>query len=91
MAPLLTIRQVAELLRLSESTVRTMVERRIIPVYRVGTGRGSIRISRDDLRVYLENQREERSEPVRSDRLELRPKGLTRRPDGKPLRHFLPD
>jgi excisionase family DNA binding protein len=88
MAPPLTIRQVAELLRLSESTVRTMAEQRIIPIYRVGTGRGSIRISPDDLHVYLENQREERPEPVRAA---PRPRVLTRRPDGKPLRHILSD
>jgi excisionase family DNA binding protein len=82
-----SIREVAEQIGVSESTVRTMTERCIIPHYRIGTGRGAIRISSDDLEVYLARQRRE----TVPDRIpQPRHRVLTLPRDGKPCPHFGP-
>jgi excisionase family DNA binding protein len=85
MIPLLSIREAAKLLGISDSTMRTMTERGLIPHYRVGTGRGSIRISSDDLEVYLACQ--QREAPA-DRRPQPRARVLTRLPDGKPMTRF---
>jgi excisionase family DNA binding protein len=51
---LLTIPDVAELLRLSSSTVRRLQQRRKIPFLKVG---GRVRFMRSDIASYLEKQR----------------------------------
>ena len=51
---LLTISEVAELLKLSVSTVRRLQRQRKIPFVRVGR---SIRFARSDLAAYLEKRR----------------------------------
>jgi excisionase family DNA binding protein len=53
---LLTIAGVAEFLKISESTVRRLQQRRLIPFFKVG---GSIRFTKSDLVSYLEQQRVE--------------------------------
>ncbi len=53
---LLTIAGVAEFLKISESTVRRLQQRRLIPFFKVG---GSIRFTKSDLVSYLEKQRVE--------------------------------
>jgi excisionase family DNA binding protein len=65
MQPLLSLARVAELLDLGETTVRAMINQDIIPARRVGTGRGSIRISEDDLQDYLQPRLVEHQEPRR--------------------------
>jgi excisionase family DNA binding protein len=55
-AGLLTIADVAEALKVSESTVRRLQQKRVIPFIKVG---GGVRITMDDLASYLERQRVE--------------------------------
>lgn len=57
----LTIREVAERLRVSQSLVRRMVRSGDIPSYRVGFGSGRLRIRADDLDAYIAGRR---GEPV---------------------------
>jgi excisionase family DNA binding protein len=53
---LLTIAGVAEFLKISKSTVRSLQQRRLIPFSKVG---GSVRFTKSDLVSYLEKQRVE--------------------------------
>jgi excisionase family DNA binding protein len=53
---LLTIAGVAEFLKISKSTVRSLQQRRLIPFFKVG---GSVRFTKSDLVSYLEKQRVE--------------------------------
>jgi excisionase family DNA binding protein len=53
---LMTLRDVAVALRVSEKTVRRLVKRGDLPGFKVG-GRGLVRIKQEDLDVYLEGQR----------------------------------
>lgn len=50
---LLTVREVSNLLRVSATCVYALVSAGRLACYRVGTGRGAIRIRRDDVEVYL--------------------------------------
>lgn len=51
---MLTIGEVADLLRISERTVRRMIKDGAITCHRIGR---IVRISRDDLRICIENLR----------------------------------
>ncbi|HCJ52620.1 MAG TPA: hypothetical protein DIS62_02480 [Candidatus Kerfeldbacteria bacterium] len=51
---LLTIAEVAEALKISESTVRRWQQQRLIPFLKIG---GSVRFSKSDLEMYLEEKR----------------------------------
>lgn len=62
--PLLTVREVAQVLRLSQACVYTMVARGQLPHLRVGNGRGSIRFSREDLDRFLNTRRNEPAAPA---------------------------
>jgi excisionase family DNA binding protein len=53
---LLTIPEVAELLKISVVTVRRIQERRLIPFIKVG---GSVRFAKGDITAYLEKRRVE--------------------------------
>jgi excisionase family DNA binding protein len=53
---LLTIPQVAELLKISVPSVRRLQQRRLIPFFKVG---GSVRFTRSDIASYLEKKRVE--------------------------------
>jgi len=53
---LLTIPEVAELLKISVPTVRRLQQRRLIPFFKVG---GSIRLTRGDVLSYLMTNRVE--------------------------------
>ncbi len=50
---LLTVKDVAERLNVSPSLVYQLVESGKLPVHRIGTGRGTIRVSQSDLESYL--------------------------------------
>ncbi len=54
--PLLSIPEVCAYLGLGQTTVREMIEKREIPHIRV---RSRIRVSAEDLKIYLENNRKE--------------------------------
>lgn len=56
---LLTVSEVAEILRFSEAQVYDMLKRRLLLGFRVGAGAGSWRVQRKDLDVYIAIQREE--------------------------------
>jgi excisionase family DNA binding protein len=53
---LLTLRDVSEILRVSETTVRRLVRAGSIAAYRVGK-RGQLRVRGEDLESFLERQR----------------------------------
>ena len=60
---LLTVREVARLLRVSQNCVYELVAKGGIAAYRLGAGRGTIRIKRDHVQAYLEACRVEQTEP----------------------------
>jgi len=53
---LLTLRDVAKTLRVSETTVRRLVRARSIAAYKVGK-RGQLRVREEDLECFLQKQR----------------------------------
>ena len=61
---LLTVRDVADLLRVSPSLVYQLVETGKIACHRIGRGRGAIRIHPDDLEQFLAACRSEQHEPA---------------------------
>ena len=62
--PLLTVREVAEILRVSPSLVYQLVEASKLACHRVGSRHGAIRISAADIDVYLAQCRSERQEQM---------------------------
>jgi excisionase family DNA binding protein len=53
---LLTVDEVAEGLKISESTVRRLIRSGLLPAYKVGE-RGQLRVKECDLDIYVESQR----------------------------------
>lgn len=53
---LLTLRDVAESMKVSETTVRRWVRAGSLPAYKVGK-RGQLRVREEDLEAFLEKQR----------------------------------
>ncbi len=53
---LLTVPEVADTLKVSESTVRRLIKSGVLAAYRVGD-RGQLRIEARDLEAYVESQR----------------------------------
>lgn len=53
---LLRLRDVAEKLKVSETTVRRLVHTGSLPAYKVGK-RGQLRVREEDLETFLETQR----------------------------------
>ncbi len=62
--PLLTVREVAEILRVSSSLVYQLVETRKLACHRIGSRKGAIRISAGDIDDYLSNCRYDRQEEM---------------------------
>jgi excisionase family DNA binding protein len=60
---LLTVREVAGLLRVSQNCVYELVAKGKVAAYRVGAGRGTIRIRPEDVESYLQSCRVENHEP----------------------------
>lgn len=58
---LLTVKEVARRLRVSQSLVYQLVESEKLGCHRIGNGRGAIRIRPEDVTEYLENCRKEAS------------------------------
>ena len=56
MSPLVSVREVAERLGVSETTVYRLTERRLLPFYRVA---GCLRFTPEDVDAYLANGRVE--------------------------------
>lgn len=65
---LLTVREVAEVLRVSGSLVYQLIEQHRLPVHRVGNGRGSLRVSEVDLAAYIDACREGSLPPTQPQR-----------------------
>lgn len=59
---MLTIREVADKVRLSEKTIRRLIKRGELVAYRVGD-RGQLRVKAADLERYLEGQRVRATSP----------------------------
>ena len=53
---LLTLREVADAVKVSETTVRRWMRAGFLPAYKVGK-RGQFRVSEEDLKAFLERQR----------------------------------
>jgi len=62
--PLLTVREVAEILRVSPSLVYQLVEARKLACHRIGNRQGAIRISASDVDDYLAQCRHDRQDEV---------------------------
>jgi len=56
---LLTVKDVAGRLNVSQSCIYQLVETGKIPHHRIGVGRGAIRFTEDDITDYLSQAREE--------------------------------
>ncbi|MBI1311744.1 helix-turn-helix domain-containing protein [bacterium] len=56
---LLTVKDVAQRLNVSQSCIYQLVETGKIPHHRIGVGRGAIRFTEDDITEYLQNAREQ--------------------------------
>lgn len=54
---LLTVKEVAEFLRLSRSETYKLIQSKALPHYRVGPGRGAIRVKETDIQEFLEVRR----------------------------------
>ncbi|QDT42566.1 Helix-turn-helix domain protein [Gimesia alba] len=71
------VSEVAEMLRISESLVYSLIESGKLRCHRFGNGRGKITISLDDLELYLsscrscEKKKRESPAPVRLKHLDL--------------------
>ena len=50
---LMTIEQVAEYYQASKDTVRRWIREGVLPAYRVGSGRGAIRVKKEDALAIL--------------------------------------
>ena len=50
---MLTVKDVAERLNIAPSTVYSLLSQNKLRCYRIGLGRGTIRVSEDDLSVFL--------------------------------------
>ncbi len=59
MSPLLTIAEVAARLRLGRTTAYQLVQQGHLAAHRVGKGRGTIRVTEEDLNAYLASCREQ--------------------------------
>jgi len=73
---MLTIREVADLLNVSRGCVYTLVASGQLPCHRIGTGRGTIRVHRNDLASYLSGCKDEGALPPAR---KSQPKGSGRR------------
>jgi len=71
---MMTVKEVAERLAVSEACVYQLVENRRLWVHRIGLGRGTIRVSEQDLETYLAQTRIRKAE-----------KGQPRKRRGAPL------
>ena len=58
---LLTVKEVARRLRVSQSLIYQLVDAGRLGCHRIGNGRGAIRIRPDDVAEYLKNCRKEAS------------------------------
>jgi len=71
----LTIREVAELLKLSQSSVYQLIEAGRLAHHRIGQGRGAIRVLEADLQSYLDQCRQgiaEKPAKLRAPRTKLK-------------------
>ena len=53
---LLTIQEVVEIMKISESTVRRLIKSGALPAYKIGK-RGQLRVKQEELEEYLEKQK----------------------------------
>jgi excisionase family DNA binding protein len=59
---LLTVQDVAEVMRISEKTVRRLIKRGDLVAYKVGD-RGQLRVNEHEVERYLESQRVQTQDP----------------------------
>ena len=61
----MTVREAAKRLEVSVSTIYALCAKGLMPHSRVGLGRGVVRISEDDLKVFLESCRADHPAPAK--------------------------
>lgn len=59
---MLTVSEVADRLRVSPSTVYSLVESGVLECHRIGLGRGTIRVSEEQLQQFLQQSKVGRTE-----------------------------
>jgi len=64
---LMTVKEVARFLRLSLAETYRLVNSKCLTHFRVGPGRGAIRIAEADVMAFLENRRQGREPAARDD------------------------
>lgn len=70
---MLSVKQVAERLNLSRQCVYALIDSGEIPAHRFGVGRGTIRVSAEDLNTYVDSARLSKGgERVSAPRLQLK-------------------
>ncbi len=70
---LLTVRDVAKRLNVSQGCVYALLRRRKLAAYRIGRARGAIRVRQEDLDDYLDTCRIEKNEqPTKTPRVRLK-------------------
>ena len=57
LSPYLSIKEVAEILAVSESTIRSMIRAKELPAIRTGPTKRTVRIARSDFEAYLAHAR----------------------------------
>lgn len=62
---MLKVNQVAEELNVSQSVVYALIDAGRLACHRIGVGRGTIRVSTEDLDAYLASCRDEKTEQSR--------------------------
>ena len=69
----LTVREVAEKLRVTEQCIYSLIDKKRLPHHRIGVGRGTIRVREEDLTDYLAGCRVENDgKPRRASRPKLK-------------------
>lgn len=59
---MLTVKQVAERLQISQQSVYLLIQRGKLVTHRFGAGRGTIRVSEEDLDAFIESCRYQKAE-----------------------------
>lgn len=73
---MLTVKEVAERLRVSRTCVYQLVERGKLACHRIGLGRGAIRVTSQDLTTFIESCRDAREAVTNSPQPPVRLKHL---------------
>ena len=77
---MLTVQDVAQQLQVSPQCVYALIEAGRLATHRIGVGRGTIRVSQEDLSAYLATTREQKGEARRKRMSRPKLKHISLRP-----------